>query len=186
MSEYPDKYLEGIRLFNEQEFFECHEVLEELWSETLGEEKKFYQGLIQAAVALFHFGNENLGGARKLYQSSRSNLERYGSYYQGLDLEKFHSDMKFCFQQLLEADPDLSGRRRIGRRADPDDSTQRSRGTIMSKPFDVREQLATFAGTRPFVPVARRRALPAPVAAVAHLRAPLSRNDRPTRSRAIA
>ena len=51
MSEYPDKYLEGIRLFNEQEFFECHEVLEELWSETLGEEKKFYQGLIQAAVS---------------------------------------------------------------------------------------------------------------------------------------
>ncbi len=63
MSEYPEKYLEGIRLFNEEDFFECHEVLEELWSETLGAEKKFYQGLIQAAVALFHFGNENLGGA---------------------------------------------------------------------------------------------------------------------------
>ena len=66
MSQYPEKYLEGIRLFNEQEFFECHEVLEELWSETLGDEKKFYQGLIQAAVALFHFGNENLGGAQTL------------------------------------------------------------------------------------------------------------------------
>jgi predicted metal-dependent hydrolase len=103
MSEYPEKYLEGVRLFNEQEFFECHEVLEELWSETLGDEKKFYQGLIQAAVALFHFGNENLGGARKLYESSRLNLQRYGSFYQGLDLEKFHADMKTCFQELLEA-----------------------------------------------------------------------------------
>ena len=61
MSAYPEKYVEGIRLFNEEEFFECHEVLEELWQETLGREKKFYQGLIQAAVALFHFGNENLG-----------------------------------------------------------------------------------------------------------------------------
>jgi predicted metal-dependent hydrolase len=103
MSQYPEKYLEGIRLFNEQEFFECHEVLEELWSETLGEEKKFYQGLIQAAVALFHFGNENLGGARKLYESSRLNLERYGLFYQGLDLQKFHADMKTCFLELLEA-----------------------------------------------------------------------------------
>jgi predicted metal-dependent hydrolase len=103
MTEFPEKYLEGIRLFNEQDFFECHEVLEELWSETLGDEKKFYQGLIQAAVALFHFGNENLGGARKLYESSRLNLERYGSFYQGLDLQKFHADMKSCFQELLEA-----------------------------------------------------------------------------------
>ncbi len=103
MSEYPEKYLEGIRLFNEQEFFECHEVLEELWSETLGDEKKFYQGLIQASVALFHFGNENLGGARKLYESSRSNLQRYGAFYHGLDLEKFHADMKTCFHELLEA-----------------------------------------------------------------------------------
>ena len=103
MSQYPEKYLEGIRLFNEQEFFECHEVLEELWSETLGDEKKFYQGLIQAAVALFHFGNENLGGARKLYESSRLNLERYGPFYQGLNLQKFHADMKTCFLELLEA-----------------------------------------------------------------------------------
>jgi predicted metal-dependent hydrolase len=103
MTEYPEKYLEGIRLFNEQEFFECHEVLEELWSETIGDEKKFYQGLIQAAVALFHFGNENLGGARKLYNSASTNLERYRPFYQGLDLEKFFSDMKFCFQELLEA-----------------------------------------------------------------------------------
>lgn len=103
MSEYPEKYLEGIRLFNAQEFFECHEVLEDLWQETLGEEKKFYQGLIQAAVALFHFGNENLGGARKLYGSARTNLERYGTKYQGLDLERFLGDMKSCFQELLDA-----------------------------------------------------------------------------------
>ena len=64
MSDFPEKYLEGIRLFNECEFFDCHQVLEDLWQETLGPERKFYQGLIQAAVALFHFGNENLGGVR--------------------------------------------------------------------------------------------------------------------------
>ena len=41
MDELPEKYLNGIRLFNEQEFFECHDVLEELWSETLGEPHLF-------------------------------------------------------------------------------------------------------------------------------------------------
>ncbi len=103
MSEYPEKYLEGIRLFNEEEFFECHEVLEELWQETLGKEKKFYQGLIQAAVALFHFGNENLGGARKLYEAMREKLDPYRPVFQGLDVDKFLSEMKSCFQELLDA-----------------------------------------------------------------------------------
>jgi uncharacterized protein len=101
--EYPEKYLEGIRLFNDQQFFECHEVLEELWSETIGSEKKFYQGLIQAAVALFHFGNENLGGARKVYESSRANLAQYGCRFQGMDLERFRADMENCFHDLLTA-----------------------------------------------------------------------------------
>ena len=103
MSAFPKPYLEGVRLFNEEEFFECHDVLEELWAESLGEEQKFLQGLIQAAVALFHFGNENLGGARKLYHSAREKFELYGDHYWGIDLVKFGGDMKHCFQELLDA-----------------------------------------------------------------------------------
>lgn len=101
--EWPEKYIEGIRLFNEEEFFECHDVLEELWSETLGEDKKFLQGLIQASVALFHFGNENLGGARKLYHSSIEKLDPYGETYMGLNLAKFKNDFRICFEELLQA-----------------------------------------------------------------------------------
>jgi predicted metal-dependent hydrolase len=78
-------------------------VLEELWSETLGEDKKFLQGLIQASVALFHFGNENLGGARKLYHSSLEKLEPYGDSHMGLNLEKFKADFRTCFEELLQA-----------------------------------------------------------------------------------
>jgi uncharacterized protein len=100
--QYPAHYLEGLRLFNDEDFFECHEVLEELWGETVGPSKKFYQGLIQAAVALFHFGNGNLGGAKKVYLSSRKYLDAYPATYEGLDLEKFLADMQHCFQELLD------------------------------------------------------------------------------------
>ena len=96
--------MEGIRLFNEEEFFECHEVLEELWAETIGEEKRFYQGLIQAAVALFHFGNENLGGARKVYLSMREKLQPYAPQYMGIDVERFLTEMEACFRELLQAE----------------------------------------------------------------------------------
>ena len=104
-SELPEQYLEGIRLFNAEEFFECHDVLEELWTEVVDEERKFYQGLIQAAVALFHFGNENLGGAMKLYRSSREKLEMYGPRFMGLDVDRFLADMETCFRELLDAGP---------------------------------------------------------------------------------
>lgn len=102
--EFSDLYLEGIRLFNEEEFFECHDVLEELWSEVVGEERKFLQGLIQAAVALFHFGNENLGGARKMYLSACEKLTLYGDTYMGIDLNRFLTEFRTCFDELLKAE----------------------------------------------------------------------------------
>lgn len=100
--DYPAQYLEGIRLFNAEDFFESHEVLEELWSETQDERRKFYQGLIQSAVALFHFGNGNLGGAKKVYLSSRKYLEPYRPAFEGLDLDAFLKDLQYCFQELID------------------------------------------------------------------------------------
>jgi predicted metal-dependent hydrolase len=100
--EYPAQYLEGLRLFNAEDFFESHEVLEELWSETQDERKKFYQGLIQAAVALLHFGNGNLGGAKKVYLTSRKYLEAYRPEFEGLDVNRFIDNMQFCFQELID------------------------------------------------------------------------------------
>ena len=38
---FPSQYLEGLELFNEQQFFECHDVLEELWSDVIGDERRF-------------------------------------------------------------------------------------------------------------------------------------------------
>lgn len=100
--EYPEQYREGLRLFNEEEFFDCHDVLEELWSETLGPEKKFIQGLIQASIALFHFGNENFGGAKKLYFSARKNLDPCGQQFMGIELGSFLDEFQRCFQELLD------------------------------------------------------------------------------------
>lgn len=101
LEELPELYLEGIRLFNNEDFFECHEAWEELWAESLGDEKKFLQGMIQAAVALFHFGNENYGGAKKLYVSSTKLLTQYGDHFLCLELKRFLQDFATCFQELL-------------------------------------------------------------------------------------
>lgn len=100
-SPYPEKYLEGLKLFNEEEFFDCHDVLEELWADTQGGEKRFYQGLIQLSISLFHFGNENFGGAKKLYDSSRKYLQEYRPTCMGVDVDRLLADHQLCFAELL-------------------------------------------------------------------------------------
>ena len=57
-------YRAGIELFNKCEFFEAHDVWEEVWAEYRGPSRTFYKGLIQVAVALHHFGNGNIRGAK--------------------------------------------------------------------------------------------------------------------------
>ena len=67
-------YQRGIRLFNAREFYDAHEVWEDVWRESHGMEKKFLQGLIQAAVALHHHSTGNVVGACSLVERARRNL----------------------------------------------------------------------------------------------------------------
>src|SRR5256885_12285221 len=100
MDTYDARYLAGVLFFNERDFFEAHEVWEDLWAESHGEERGFYQGLIQAAVGLFHFGRGNHGGALKLYRSGRDYMRPCGSPYHGLDVDAFWRGMEECYRPL--------------------------------------------------------------------------------------
>ncbi|MEX2315749.1 MAG: DUF309 domain-containing protein [Pirellulales bacterium] len=113
---YDPLYLQGIAHFNACDFFEAHEVWEELWKNYSGDLRLFYKGLIQAAVALHHFGNGNIRGARKVYFTSRNYLEAYRPFCQGLDLEQFLPQLDACFAEVaaseeefpnIEVDPQL-------------------------------------------------------------------------------
>ena len=67
-------YQRGIRLFNAREFYDAHEVWEDVWRESHGLEKRFLQGLIQAAVALHHHSTGNVVGAGSLMERGLRNL----------------------------------------------------------------------------------------------------------------
>lgn len=115
-AEYEPLYLEGIAKFNECDYYECHELWEELWTEYRGESRKFYQGLIQAAVALYHFGNGNIRGARKLHASVHGYLDPYRPRHLGLDLDQFLAAFDRCLAEVaasteefpeIQLDPEL-------------------------------------------------------------------------------
>jgi len=76
---------EGIRLFNEEYFFEAHEVLEEAWRVERGEPRLFLQGLIQVCAGYHHFQNGNLVGAMALLRRGADKMRRYPPRYLGID-----------------------------------------------------------------------------------------------------
>jgi uncharacterized protein len=105
--DYEPLYLAGIALFNDRRFFEAHEVLEDLWNECPDGDRRFYQAVLQAAVALHHFGNGNLRGAIKLFNSAKKYMDAYPNPYKGLDREVFWKDMARCCAVIFEEGQDL-------------------------------------------------------------------------------
>jgi uncharacterized protein len=81
-----DRYREGLALFDQGRFFEAHEVLEDVWREAPAGERKFFQGLIQVAVALHHHSRGNLAGCRSLLARACGNLSQYPKEQGGLDV----------------------------------------------------------------------------------------------------
>jgi uncharacterized protein len=86
------RYLAYLSYFNvERDYFECHEVMEELWLEY--GRSPLLQGLLQAAVGLHHWDNGNRSGAVKLMTAAQEKLSVYADEVLGLDLARLRLDL---------------------------------------------------------------------------------------------
>jgi hypothetical protein len=81
------RFLKGIEEFNQGLFFECHETLEEIWLEDHGDDRKFYQGLIQIAAGYFKLQQGVPAGALKLWGTGLEKIGPYGPVYLGVDVD---------------------------------------------------------------------------------------------------
>ncbi len=85
MQNYDPHYLSYFECFNEQRFFEAHEVLEALWlPQRQGPNGSFYKGLIQLAGAFVHLQKNRLGPAVALFKLAQGNLRQYPATHEGL------------------------------------------------------------------------------------------------------
>jgi predicted metal-dependent hydrolase len=105
---------EGIRLFNRGKFFEAHEVWEQVWKLAKGNERTFYQGLIQAAAALVHIQRGNYAGAVYVYLKARRNLERLPELWMGIELGQFRSSLEAYFEEIQTVARSDGNERRVG------------------------------------------------------------------------
>lgn len=84
-----DQVLDGIALFNREEFYDCHDTIEEIWLQESSDEQPFLQGLIQSAVAFHHYQHGKLGAARSMLSLAIEKLEGFPETHHQLLLKEF-------------------------------------------------------------------------------------------------
>lgn len=91
-------FLQGLHLFNAGAWFEAHETWEEAWNLAEGRDKRFFQGLIQCAVALEHLNRGNARGAINVYTSAVTKFRNLPPVFRGID----HPALLAALNSLLE------------------------------------------------------------------------------------
>ena len=90
-------YLAFFRCWNEQRYYEAHDVLEQLWLNTESPDADFFKGLIQAAGAFVHLQkrfehpshakhSRRLPPAVRLFRLAQKNLANFTPWHHSLDV----------------------------------------------------------------------------------------------------
>lgn len=82
------RYVGWFHCFNRGDYYEAHDVLEDLWLEQgrAGVNHRFYKGLIQLAGAFVHLQKGRLGPAIALFRLADANFAAYPEQHEGMDL----------------------------------------------------------------------------------------------------
>lgn len=106
MTTPPAEFWLAIASFNEQQYYDCHDILEAIWVDAPDPDRRFYQGLLQIAVACYHLGQFNLSGAMMLLGEGLNRLQSYAPDYYQVQVEALlerSSDLLEAVQCLSQA-----------------------------------------------------------------------------------
>lgn len=75
-------------LWDEQRFFEAHECLEDVWHHAPEDDRAFWQGVIQVAVACVHHQRDNPAGVVASCAKAARNLAPFPDVHHGIDVDE--------------------------------------------------------------------------------------------------
>jgi predicted metal-dependent hydrolase len=108
-------YRAFFRCWNEQRYYEAHDVLEQLWLRTDSSEADFFKGLIQAAGGFVHLQkrfqypshakhSRRLPPAVRLFRLAERNLSRFGPQHHGLDVAALCQLLRAYAEKIIASD----------------------------------------------------------------------------------
>jgi uncharacterized protein len=98
MQEFHPLYIQFFKCYHRQEYWEAHEVLEELWQTCRAND--FYHGLIQIAAMMHQLQRGKVQGARKLAVSAIRYLEPFSPYQDGVQVDEVITWLTSCLEVL--------------------------------------------------------------------------------------
>ncbi len=114
-------YRAFFRCWNEQRYYEAHDVLEQVWlGKTISsEDAQYFKGLIQAAGAFVHLQKQfehpshpkhsrRLAPAVRLFRLAAKNLEPLGPFRHKLDLESFRGMLNRYMTMIVESNQTIN------------------------------------------------------------------------------
>lgn len=93
----PQEFLDFIKYVNEEDYFEAHEVLEDLWHT---DRIDFYKGMIQLAVAIYHLRHGNIAGARTMFKRAKELLFPYTPVFRQIDVRFVIAYIEDCLAKI--------------------------------------------------------------------------------------
>jgi len=108
-------YRAFFQCWNQQRYYEAHDVLEQLWLRTNSADADFFKGLIQAAGAFVHLQkrfehplhakhSKRLAPAVRLFQLAEKNLSRFAPRHHGLDVGALCQLLRAYANQIVRVD----------------------------------------------------------------------------------
>jgi uncharacterized protein len=95
------RFASGIKKFNDKDFYASHDILEDVWFDTLGSDRSFYQGLIHLSVGFYHITEKkNPNGALLQLRKGIAKLMPYKPEYEGVELSKLLGKIEKCVNQI--------------------------------------------------------------------------------------
>ena len=104
----PELAQRGLELFNKGEYFEAHELLEEIWKEDITPGRELYRAVLQIAVAYLQITRRNYNGAIKMFWRSRQWIDPLPDECRGVDVAQLRKDARQVYRTLVDL-----GRERI-------------------------------------------------------------------------
>ena len=90
----------ALNLFNDQKWYEAHDVFEEIWNNVDGDERQIIQGILQVSVSQFHLSKGNLNGATILLGEGLGRIKNRTNIDLGIDLESFSISLDSLLKKL--------------------------------------------------------------------------------------
>ncbi len=102
----PPLVIEGLTLFNQGDYYKCHDSLEEAWrqDESLG--RDLYRGILQVGIAYFQIERQNYRGAVKMLLRVRQWLDPLPAVCRGVNVEKLRGEVSAVYDALTALGPD--------------------------------------------------------------------------------